>query len=95
MRVKSVATFTFATRLTPLGKPLPNLITSSLLLHRHLVSFDATSGQCKLTILGLTFEDEGEYKCTAANSAGQAAVTMQIRCIQGESVKSNLHLNVC
>lgn len=51
--------------------------------NRHVITYDSTTGNCTLTIYSLTFNDQGEYKCTARNSAGQAAVTMQIRCFKG------------
>ena len=41
--------------------------------------FDAASGLCTLTIRNLTTEDDGEYKCTAVNVAGEASLTINIQ----------------
>lgn len=47
--------------------------------HRRTVTYDPFSGLCTLTIRNLTGEDDGEYKCTAVNVAGEASLTIDIQ----------------
>ena len=46
---------------------------------RRVITYDTNTGICTLTIKNLTIDDDGEYKCTAKNVAGEASLTINIQ----------------
>lgn len=65
------------------GNPMPNVVWTrrgAIIKNddRHTVTYNPSTGQSILSIKNLTMDDDGEYNCTASNTAGEASLTVSI-----------------
>lgn len=65
------------------GHPMPSVVWTrrgAIIKNddRHTVTYNPSTGQSILSIANLTMDDDGEYNCTACNTAGEASLTVSI-----------------